>query len=169
MIEDEYVEIGRNDYRNLPQYQKFRMKKEKPKNTPYGKVYHFFSPEAAMSNEQLAVEGTVKKQKMIRAGYMAVFGVICAILQYVLFRAFPNAEKTEELIISFFECAAYLLWMNAVLMVVGAIQSPVTIKDVQKYDSKIQAALRELEKHDRKRALVDSHKKRKGSMRNKKP
>lgn len=165
--EDEYVEIGKNDYRNLPQYQKFRVKKEKPESTEFGKNYHLLS--SVRSSEQQTVEGTVRKQKLIRAAFMVLYAVISIIIHLVLLRVFPNAGETGELIISCFAAAAGLLWVNAALMAIGTLQGPVTIKDVQKYDGKIQQALRDLETHDRKRALVDSHPKRKGASKNRKP
>jgi hypothetical protein len=157
--EELYEPLSKNDYRNLPQYQKFREKKEVSESTEFGKTYHLLK---VKSNEQLAVENTVLKHKLIRAGLFFLAGLVCYFLHPILAGKFPDAWIVEW----------EILWLAAaVLALIGAwnlastIFGPVTIKDVEKYKDKIDKALKDLEKHDRKRALVDSHKKRKGGRR----
>ena len=157
--EDVYKSISKNDYRNLPQYQKFREKKEVPGSTEFGKTFHLLK---VKSNEQLAVENTVLKYKLIRAGLFFLAGLACYFLHSVLAVRFPEAWIVKWEILLF---AAPILAIIGALIFSGTIFGPVTIKDVEKYKDKIDKALKDLEKHDRKRALVDSHKKRKGGKR----
>ena len=123
----------------------FVRRRKDPKARSLEKNYHFLYSVRVRSRKQEAIENTVIKQKLRRAGFMVIYAVICLIIYYVLFKVFPDPGETAEFIIDLFKVAAQLLWVNAVLMAVGTIQGPVTIKDVQKYDDKIQEALRDLE------------------------
>ena len=70
---DAFEDISKDDYRNLPQYRRFLKRKREPETTASGKNYSLINHK---SEEQLIIEDTVRKQKLIRAGLVFLLGVV---------------------------------------------------------------------------------------------
>ncbi len=134
MDNEEYESIADNDYRNLPEYRRFIPKKEKPESTEFGKNYHLIRAKPA---EQLCLENTVYRRKMRVAGILFGAGILLIVVGgfglSILKKLGLSMGETAEYIKSFVVIVSSILQVTGALKFVGTINSPITIKDVQRY------------------------------------
>ncbi len=161
MDSEEYESISKNDYRNLPEYRRFIPKKEKPESTEFGKNYHLIRAKPA---EQLCLENTVLRKKMIVTGILFAAGLFLLLLNRIITAALSSrgivmSDTAQALYEIPFVIAPSVLAIIGGLRLAGTINGPITIKDVQRY----REAIREnWEKEQQRDARRPKHPPRKG-------
>lgn len=134
---DEYESISKNDYRNLPEYSKFRVKKENPPSTSYGKNYHLFRAKPA---EQLSLEHTVYNKKMAKAGKLILAALAFTVLGHFAPGILAQQGITPEImeyVKDAFVFGSSGFAIGGAMKFVGTINGPITMNDVEKYKEDI--------------------------------
>ena len=137
MKNDEYETLAENDYRNLPQYSKFREKKENPKSTEFGKNYHLFRAKPA---EQLSLESTVYHKKMAQAGKLFLTSLVFVALNRFAPGLLIQQGITPDML-TYLKDVMVLgssgFAIGGAIKFAGTMGGPITIKDVEKYEEAI--------------------------------
>ena len=147
--EVEYEEISKNDYRNLPEYRRFIPVKEIPESTEFGKNYHLIRPKPL---EQLSLENTVYGRKMRVVGILFGGALFFLILHRILESIYGSpSDGVIFYLLDACDLAAPLLAMAGGLKLSGTINSPITIRDVKKYQEAIRKNWEKEQAEERKR------------------
>jgi hypothetical protein len=154
---DAFEDISKDDYRNLPQYKRFHKREKEPKTTASGKNYSLLEHK---SEEQLIIENTVRKQKLIRAGLVFLLGLVMFLTGEKVAQIY-DFSTTIGKIAEAVSLVSNAFMLFGVLLFSLTVFGPVRSKDVEKYQDKIKKALKE----QQKRNQIHGHKKRKGGKR----